>query len=281
MRASLRVGVSTGPVAVVLATVVLSGCGPRDHSAQEPAADTIRVMAYNIHHGEGMDSVLDLGRIADLIVEADPDLIAIQEVDSVVDRTGDVDQAKELARLTGMEARFGSFMPYQGGAYGMAVLSRLPVVGSKNLRLPDGDEPRTALAVEAELPRTGLRLRFVGIHLYRTEGERLAQAISLEEQLGDERIPTVLAGDFNSRPGSAVMEHLARGWTLVEKGEDSFTFPSYAPDHEIDFFVLRPAQSFEILEQRVLDEPVASDHRPLLMDLVVRGTASPQTPDAP
>jgi endonuclease/exonuclease/phosphatase family metal-dependent hydrolase len=152
----------------------------------------------------------------------------------------------------------------------MAVLSRFPVVRSENLRLPDGDEPRTALAVTVQLPRSGLPLRFVGIHFYRTDEERLAQAISLEEQLGAEPIPTVLAGDFNSRPGSEVMTHLAEGWKLVEKGADSFTFPSYAPDHQIDYVLLRPAGSFEILAERVLDEPVASDHRPILVDLVVR-----------
>ncbi len=275
MNAASLIGLRAGGVTLALAAALSSGCGPRAQAISEPVADTIRVMAYNIHHGEGMDSVLDLGRIAELITEADPDLISIQEVDSIVDRTEDVDQAKELARLTGMEARFGSFMLYQGGAYGMAVLSRLSVAGSTNLRLPDGDEPRTALALEVQLPRTGLSLRFVGIHLYRTEAERLAQVISLEKQLGNERIPTVLAGDFNSRPGSRVMEHLARRWTVIEKGEDSFTFPSYAPDHEIDFVLLRPAASFEILAEEVLDEPVASDHRPILVDLVVRGKADP------
>ncbi|MGW8282229.1 MAG: endonuclease/exonuclease/phosphatase family protein [Gemmatimonadota bacterium] len=245
-------------------------CDRRSEADVESAADTIRVLSYNIHHGEGMDSVVDLRRLADLIAAAEPDLVAVQEVDSVVDRTGDVDQAAELARMTGLEPRFGSFMPYQGGAYGMAVLSRLPVVRSQNLRLPDGDEPRTALAVTVRLPRTGRPLRFVGIHFYRTEQERLAQAISLEEQLQAEPGPTVLAGDFNSRPGSEVMGHLAEGWKLVEKGADSFTFPSYAPDHEIDFVLLRPAGSFEILAQTVLDEPVASDHRPILVELVVR-----------
>ncbi|MDH3223718.1 MAG: endonuclease/exonuclease/phosphatase family protein [Gemmatimonadota bacterium] len=255
-------------LALVLAA--LTACGRRSESAIEPVSDTVRVLAYNIHHGEGMDSLLDLGRIADLIVSVRPDLVAVQEVDSVVDRTSDVDQAAELGRLTGLEPHFGSFMPYQGGAYGMAVLSRFPALRAENIRLPDGDEPRTALAVTVQLPNSGLQLRFVGIHFYRTDEERLAQATSLEAELESEPMPTILAGDFNSRPGSKVMESLERGWAIVDKAEDSFTFPSYAPDHEIDFVLMRPGGTFRVLGQRVLDEPVASDHRPVLVDLLVR-----------
>lgn len=254
----------------ILLAGTLVGCGSPPAPVRESVSDTIRVLSYNIHHGAGMDSVLDLGRIADLIRAADADLVAVQEVDSMVDRTERVDQAAVLGRLTGLQPHFGPFMPYQGGAYGMAVLTALPVVDARNLRLPDGDEPRSALAVTVMLPRTGIQLRFVGIHFYRTDAERLAQARSLEAQLASDSLPTILAGDFNSRPGSEVMRHLATGWTEVEKGEDSFTFPSYAPDHEIDFVLFRPASAFEIVAEEVLDEPVASDHRPVLVDLIVR-----------
>ncbi|HIF22521.1 MAG TPA: endonuclease [Gemmatimonadetes bacterium] len=234
------------------------------------AADTLRVLAYNIHHGEGMDEVLDLERIADLIRELEPDLVALQEVDSVTTRTSGVDQAHELGRLTGLAPVFGRFMAYRGGAYGMAVLSRWPVVESRNLRLPAGAEPRTAVSVEVESRRTGRRLRFVSIHLYRTEEERLAQSTTLEELLGSREVPTVLAGDFNSTPGSRVMSHMAQSWQIVAKGADHFTFPSYEPDREIDFVLLQPSDRFEVLGQRVIDAPVASDHRPVLVDLIMR-----------
>ena len=66
------------------------------------------------------------------------------------------------------------------------------------------------------------------------------------------------------------MEHLASTWDIAEKGEDAFTFPSTAPEREIDFVLLRPADRFEVLSERLIDEPVASNHRPVIVDLVIR-----------
>lgn len=259
-------------VLVALVPFVIAACAGGRRPAQDVlvAADTLRILAYNIHHGAGMDDLLDLERIAALIRGVNPDLVALQEVDSVTSRTDSVDQAAELGRLTGLEPVFGRFMPYRGGAYGMALLSCWSIVESKNLPLPEGEEPRTALSVRVTSPKTGRNLRFVGIHFYRTEEERLAQALRLEELLGDEDVPTVLAGDFNSTPGSPVMAHLAQSWAIIAKGDDHFTFPSYAPDREIDFVLLRPVGRFEVLGQWLITEPVASDHRPVVVDLIMR-----------
>ncbi|MEJ2539999.1 MAG: endonuclease/exonuclease/phosphatase family protein [Gemmatimonadota bacterium] len=257
---------------------------PAGAPAQARPADTIRVLAYNIHHGEGMDSVVDLERIAALIRSVDPDLVALQEVDSVTTRTGGVDQAAELARQTGLEARYGAFMPYREGAYGMAVLSRWPIESATNHRLPDGEEPRSALGVTVRSPATGRRLYFVGIHLYRTEEERMAQATVLDSTLAVVGLPAILAGDFNSTPDSPVMRRLRSSWAVVDKGADRLTFPSYAPEREIDFVLVRRGSGFRVLSRRVLDEPVASDHRAVFVELLMTGeprgdpgTASPRT----
>jgi len=274
----------------VVSALLLTACGSDrsgfaetgDAAATGPtdsvvAADTLRILAYNIHHGEGMDEVLDLDRIARLILDVDPDLVALQEVDSVVARTEGVDQAAELGRLTGMQPLFGRFMDYQGGAYGMALLTRLPIRNNTNFRLPDGDEPRSALSAVVELPESGRRLRIVGIHFYRTEEERLSQAVTLEELLATkEDLPTILAGDFNSTPGSVVLNHLEQSWHVVDKGADRLTYPSYNPEREIDFFMWRPAGAFTMLHQELLDEPVISDHRPLVLELLMSDGGGPE-----
>ena len=98
----------------------------------------------------------------------------------------------------------------------------------------------------------------------------MAQAVGLARALEGWTGPAILAGDFNSTPDSDVLAFLREQWTVVDKGEDRFTFSSFEPAREIDFVMYRPAAAFRILEERVLDEPVASDHRPLFVILEVR-----------
>lgn len=249
--------------------VLLTACqSPEKITETGAVQDTLRIVAYNIHHGAGIDLELDLERIGALIRDLKPDLVALQEIDSVVTRTNAVNQASVLGDITGMDAVFGEFMPYQGGKYGMAVLSKWPIVSSKNHRLPDGEEPRSALSIRVSSPKTSRELEFVGIHFYMTETERLAQARALSAAYEDTNVPIIIAGDFNSEPDSPILAHLAENWDFVQKGEDHFTFSSYEPVKEIDFFALRPSTAFRVIDQYLIDEPVASDHRPLFIELV-------------
>ena len=80
----------------------------------------------------------------------------------------------------------------------------------------------------------------------------------------------ILAGDFNSTPGSAVMERMATEWEIPQKTGPPNTFPADGPEREIDFILLRPGDRFEVLDYRVLDETVASDHRPVFMAVETR-----------
>jgi len=254
------------------------------------APDTIRVLAYNTHHGEGNDGVLDLERISALIRELDPDLVALQEIDRGTERTGGVDQTGVYIEATGLSGIFGSFMDYEGGQYGMAVLSAWPIVDFWNHRLTDGAEPRSSGTLRVRSPKTGREYLFSGVHLYSTEQERLAQAQDLDAALAatDGRaggaagaqaaaggpLPTLMAGDFNSQPGGPVLTWLAESaatpWWIIPKDGPSNTFPSDEPAREIDFLMARPAARWEVIEHRVIDEPVASDHAPIFAVLVAR-----------
>lgn len=264
------VAVAAAGLAAAIVPASAPPSGPAMVPASAPSSDpgqvtTLRILTYNIHHGAGNDEVLDLERIARLIRSLDPDLVALQEIDNRTERTGGVDQAAELGRMTGMGSVFGPFMDYQGGQYGMAVLSDLPFVNPTNHQLPEGPEPRSAQAIRVQLPDGAGELIFAGIHFYRTAEERMAQARRLLEVLGPEDVPVILAGDFNSTPDSEVMSFIGETFATPDKGEDHFTFRSDRPDREIDFIVYRPAHRFTVLESRVIDEPVASDHRPVLL----------------
>jgi endonuclease/exonuclease/phosphatase family metal-dependent hydrolase len=227
------------------------------------ATPDLVVMAYNIKHGQGMDGVVDLERVARVIEAQAPDVVTLQEVDRGCGRTGGADQAAWLAERLGMRAVFGPFMEYDGGEYGMALLSRLPVVVAANHQLPPGPEPRTALAVRVRL-EDGREVVVVGVHLYRTAAERLAQARAMLAALAGAEVPVILAGDFNSRPGSEVMALIEGSYLNLDKGADRLTFDSVDPRVEIDHVLLRPATAFRGAVVDVLEEPVASDHRPLV-----------------
>jgi len=253
---------------MALATsIACSGSATQRSTATARPATTLRVLAYNIKHGLGMDGEIDLERIARVINDLQPDVVTLQEVDSVVERTSGVDQTTALGELTGMHSVFGTFFDYQGGRYGMALLSKYPFISYTNHLLPKGVEHRAALAGRIKVGEDGREIVVVGIHLVWTGEERYSQAARLIEIFEDEEAPVILAGDFNSRPDSDVMALVREAWHIPDKGEDHFTFPSDAPDREIDYIVYRPQDRFEVVEHRVIDEPVASDHRPLLLEL--------------
>jgi len=227
---------------------------------------TLRVLSYNIHHGRGTDGVIDLPRLARVIRSADPDLVALQEVDERTTRSGGVDEAAELARLTGLQMAFGPQIDYLGGRYGQAILARWPLGPPTVHELPGigGDrERRIAVAAEVDAPRG--RLTFVGTHLHhRSEEARSAQARAIVTAFaGVERC--ILAGDINALPESEPLAILAGAWRLVAARDGPPpTFPAGQPTRAIDHVFVRPAAAFEVIDLRVLDEPVASDHRPIL-----------------
>ena len=128
-------------VACVGAEAYLAASRPRDSAPTVPTI--LRVLTYNIHHGEGMDGRFDLPRLAGIMTSADPDLIALQEVDQGTERAGGVDQVAELGRLTGMRPVFGKAMDFQGGAYGVGVLSRKPIRRVENPSAAGLGGPRT------------------------------------------------------------------------------------------------------------------------------------------
>jgi len=221
----------------------------------------LEVMVWNIHHGEGLDDRLDLERIAAVIEREKPDLVALQEVDRASRRSGGVDQAAELGRLCGMESVFGEALEFQGGGYGLAVLSRLPVRRHRIHRLPGEGEPRIALEVVVE--RDGEPLSFVSVHLcHRSAEDRLRQAKVLEKLLGERR-RVVLGGDFNAEADSPVLKVFGDRWERVPNAGP--THPADGPRRHIDHVLVRGLVARG--EVRVVKERVASDHRPLRLRL--------------
>ena len=235
-------------------------------NAQDETRD-LRVLSYNIHHGEGTDGKLDLERIAKLILDSKADLVALQEVDKKVSRSQRIDQAAELAKLTKMHFAFGKNISFGGGDYGNAVLSRFPIREIQNRHLPNVNkgEQRGALTVNVQVPGWKTPLLFTSTHWdHRREAEERQQSAELlVEMATDTELPQLLAGDLNTAVGSKALEVLSARW-IFANDKPLPTVPVTKPTKQIDFILGSKDHRWKFAQTRVLDEAIASDHRAIL-----------------
>lgn len=283
-----KAGNSETRIDVAVKLINARSCGPKRqldeqlvmnrHAGDEPLSDAavthrfrLRVLSYNIHHAAGVDARLDVERIAKVILSVKPDIVALQEVDKGVERSKRADQPAELARLTKMNVVFGKNINFGGGEYGNAVLSRFPIGGSTNHKLPniDDGEQRGVLDVTLRVPDGRVRLLATHFDHRRDEAERRASAEAVNRLLEkDRKLPTLLAGDLNAVPTSDTLKTLERSWKLANKKE-SFTVPVKEPKRQIDYVLFAPVGAWSVIETRVLPEATASDHRAILAVLEV------------
>jgi endonuclease/exonuclease/phosphatase family metal-dependent hydrolase len=262
-----------------LTVLALAASAVMTIGARSSVIGTIRVLTYNIHHGEGMDGEFDLPRLARIIEATQPDLVALQEVDQGTQRASGVKELDELSRLTRLHAAFGKAMDFQGGGYGVAVLSRWPLRKVDLHPLPGSpdQEPRTSLTVEVRIARNAPPLRFTSTHLSSGRGvaDRIAQANELNETLTrNDGTLAILAGDLNSQLQSDVMRILEGGWSNVSPDDPPPPVPTGRPGR-VDHVLVRPFAGWRVLESTVVDAPIASDHRPVLVVLQWTGDPTP------
>jgi len=246
---------------LMLLSLLASGCS----TVSQTKTATLTVLTYNIHHGEGTDGKLDLERIARLIRTERPDLVALQEVDEKTKRTGGVSQATELGRLTGLNYSFGKAMDYSGGGYGQAILSRWPIKDAQVHQLPQraGREPRIVFVAQVQSPYGDLT--FATVHLdHQLEEVRIDQARQLHKILTASEAPAILCGDFNAGPESETMKFLFDSWLDTAGESAGNTIPAAAPRRRIDYILGGPKNRWKAEGSRVIAEPIASDHRPVL-----------------
>ncbi len=244
----------------------LIACASTPRGDDAAATTDLRVVSYNIRHGRGMDDTVNLPRTAAVLRGLTPDIVGLQEVDELVQRSGRVDEAATLGRALGMEHAFGSFMDYQGGRYGLAILSRFPIARTFAIDVPKGNEPRIALVAELRLPG-GRSVMAINVHFDWVENDafRFAQASRLTQYLDTLSLPYILLGDFNDEPGSRTLALFQQRAVEARKpADDHFTFSSTAPTKEIDFIFAAPARAWRVQGARPVTEPMASDHRPVV-----------------
>lgn len=253
------------PLLSFLLPVALATALPAAHPV------TLRVLCYNIHHGEGLDGKLDLERIARVILDAKADIVGLQEVDRGVERTQRRDLPAELAKLTGMTVQFDRNIPHQGGEYGNAVLTRFPIRRARNTHLTMIGQGEQRGVQQVVLDVDGREVLFMNTHLdaRRDSAERERSAVELVQLVAAAgAMPVILVGDFNAVPDSpaiaTVRAALTDVWSVVGNGP-GHTVPVKNATRRIDYVWITPATITPVSMSVPYSE--ASDHLPILAEL--------------
>ncbi|NLU48839.1 MAG: endonuclease [Syntrophomonadaceae bacterium] len=228
---------------------------------------SITVMTYNIRSAMGNDGRVDLGRIAGVIKEVEPDLVALQEVDQFWRRSGKVDQARELARMLHMHHRFGPALVRGRARFGNAVLSRLEELSYHHHSLPSNRENRGMLEMYFDFD--GRLICMAALHLGLTQAERSMHLNYILNRLTLIDIPLLVAGDFNMTPANLEMKRIR---SVLQDCCDAvqselYTYPSTNPTQRIDYIFHSP--DWQTREVTTIPSQ-ASDHLPLVARLALR-----------
>ena len=255
--------------------LVLSGQDVKSARKENPSDRVPAVLvSYNIHIGRGMDKIYNLSRTAAVLRKSGAETIVLNEVDVKTQRSNGDDQAACLAGMLKMNFVFGRAFTRHDGVYGNAVLSRHPIKQVALIDLPANQkESRSALVVKILAPRPYyiIATHFTNRQTPEMETARNRSVDLIAQHLRREKwAPAVLCGDLNAKHNSSTVKRLQeQGFTIVnDLSGRALTFPANKPRILLDYFCLYPAGAAEIRSFRVLDETVASDHRPIRTELI-------------
>ena len=182
------------------------------------AQNTLRLMTYNIKNANGMDNVQNFQRVANVINNACPDAVAIQELDSMTNRSGKTYVLGEIAERTQMHAYFAPAIDYDGGKYGIGLLTKQTPIRIQTMALPGREEARTLIMAEFE------DYIYCCTHLSLTEEDRMTSLEMIKNFAASAKKPFFLAGDMNAEPQSDFIKGLQKDFQILSNPKVP-TFP--------------------------------------------------------
>ena len=226
------------------------------------AQNTLKLMSYNIKNANGMDNVCNFQRIANVINNTSPDVVAIQEVDSMTNRSGQKYVLGEIAERTQMHGYFAMAIDYDGGKYGIGLLTKQVPLRLQTLPLPGREEARTLILAEFA------DYIYCCTHMSLTEEDRMKSLELVKAFTSSSTKPLFLAGDMNAEPESGFIKKLQKDFQILSNPKQH-TFPAPDPKETIDYIATlkQNAKGFAVISAKVINEPMASDHRPILVEL--------------
>ncbi len=223
----------------------------------------MNILTYNIRGTRGIDDIPSVERIADTIRSSQADIVCLQEVEQWDAGVGFGDQPAELARLLEMHAEFHGILPLPHYRYGIAILTRYPVLQSDRYLLPSVGEQRGMIRVQLSSEQGDLSVFCT--HWGLNGEERIKQAGETAAAINATAGPKILCGDLNETADHAAVSTLISLTGVcdlaMEAGHAEFTFPSDTPDCRIDYMLA----SRELTASKLtVVNSQASDHRPVL-----------------
>ncbi|MEL7588693.1 MAG: endonuclease/exonuclease/phosphatase family protein [Prolixibacteraceae bacterium] len=226
----------------------------------------LKIMSFNVCRS-GELTRYSVDPFVNLIRQHQPDLIALQELDYKTTRNTGIDFTTKLAAALGMFPVFGRTIYYQGGEYGIAVLSKYPFLSVKTEPLPSPagtKEQRAVLIAEIRLP-SGREIRFASTHLdHSTDAIGSAMAGALNNFLLKDNMPTIVGGDFNAQPESGTIANEMQPWKRFCNNEP--TAPN-DPTKKIDYLFGYPKEQCRTISYEVIARTGISDHCPIVAEV--------------
>jgi endonuclease/exonuclease/phosphatase family metal-dependent hydrolase len=236
----------------------------------------IRVVTYNTHRCRGIDGRVRPLRIAEVLREIGPDIVALQEVVSRPGPDPRHDQPRFVADALHMQYVMGPVRSLRNGFYGNAVLSRYPIRTMRNYDLSFvGREERGCL--RADIALDGQLLHVFNVHLGTAHEERRHQGRML---ITDELInavelaaPRLVMGDFNEWIPGLVTRLLSAHLESADIRKHlhrTRTYPGLLPLMHLDHIYHDPVLKLEkLVLHRSRRALIASDHLPLVAEFRV------------
>lgn len=249
---------------------------------------TIKVATYNIGKNEVGKNITDFTFLNDAIKRIDADIITVSEVDNKKERSGKVDQIKRIADANNLYYAFGKAIDFDGGEYGVGILSKHKIVHSQVVNLPSGKaEQRVLLLSQVVVPGFDSPIIIMATHLdwQKNPEVRLTQARHiLDISIGD--VPSefgdiasavkILSGDFNSTSEEQPIKEIQYFWNLVrETGADYRSWPAINPAIDIDHIFTFKGQQWRVDKFNIPHDSdrfkwsKVSDHLPVIVELTL------------
>ena len=231
-----------------------------------PEGKKIILLSFNIHYGISANKKSALDEIAAFILEVEPDIVALQEVDRFWLRSLFIDQGKFLAEKTGMNYAYGPNIKSGISEFGNCILSKYPIEHVENIKMSSDKETRGLLIAKIRIK--DILFTVLNTHLGLNSSERLRHIKSyILPYLQNNKGPIILAGDFNVEPGSSEVNFIneeAKDTASINKRSLVYTHPKTNKRIDYIFYVgITKLLSYNVIPLNL------SDHYPILIEFEI------------